>query len=920
MRALEDSSVLALVGPWGSGKSSLINLVCERIGASWQVRYFSTWAPPDVSALLADLFATIRSALPEGERTRWLKDLLVEYAQLAVPVLGVIPVVGSAAQGVAANLVQLRADRPMQSMFDELTAQLSDLGLRVLVVLDDVDRLQPDELLALLKAIRLLARFPGVYYLLAYDEQTIIDVLTTTAVAQNSSDRALAYLEKIVQVRLDIPPAQRFYTEQMLGSGITGLLDRLGIPLSPEQTVRFRVLYDTLLQFTLSQPRATGRFLRQAVAYLPMPEPGEIDVVDFLALTHLRSLAPATYRLLARSRSLLGVPPSGPVGPPPDAVREAVEKSLAEECADYKDQVFAVIAELFPFLAGDYLEHLQPADWQLRAATRRAAIEEYFDRYFLFGLSADDIADAAVRDALTAIARNEQSPARAKVEAHLTGADPDRADRAVRKLIRFSSLPGDLDTRDLVAVLGYALAMPGRARLPDRLLGSPEHHGVTWATALITRLNDAGQCLDSGFAAELGNAEFSVLCQALRNAVLRQREGIAALMTAYELAARSACDRIRAHLRERDQADRDFPVPLLVQFVNRTASRAVLAEMISYDLGEGSFALADLAARFVTVGWFQGEREELIGFDDETLIALMGLPPLWSFSETGQDQDPSTGGPVDEQDVSWPSRCRAGLDQLRKALLEQRAVPPRAPSGVRTVPQMSPVQQTSPAQWGSQISHALPTGDDPGSLLCIRAAVLLPGAASGLPSGVGSMTLSEEARAQVLARILAETTFTAWCRDRARASGLALGPAWSESGNDNRIFAELVLNGPESDDQSPLRAHCMISAGSSSPAPDALGIGLDLILSLPLPSGAGQQEVGSIPRGDKLSIQELVEISETIIWSAILVARKAARELLGLSSDDGHLAVWLAARQSLDDVIDLNVFPTVGNQAAPHCP
>jgi KAP-like P-loop domain-containing protein len=49
MRVLEDSSVLGLVGPWGSGKSSLINLVCEQIGASWQVRRASSWAPPDVS-------------------------------------------------------------------------------------------------------------------------------------------------------------------------------------------------------------------------------------------------------------------------------------------------------------------------------------------------------------------------------------------------------------------------------------------------------------------------------------------------------------------------------------------------------------------------------------------------------------------------------------------------------------------------------------------------------------------------------------------------------------------------------------------------------------------------------------------------------------------------------------------------------
>ena len=68
----------------------------------------------------------------------------------------------------------------------------------------------------------------------------MIDVLTSTPVAQSRPERALAYLEKIVQVRLDLPPVQRFYTEQMLGDGITTLLGRLGMAMTDEQASRFR--------------------------------------------------------------------------------------------------------------------------------------------------------------------------------------------------------------------------------------------------------------------------------------------------------------------------------------------------------------------------------------------------------------------------------------------------------------------------------------------------------------------------------------------------------------------------------------------------------------------------------------------------------------------------------------------------------
>jgi hypothetical protein len=99
LRAIEESSVVALVGPWGSGKSSTINLIGERMSGSWQVCTVSTWAPPDVSALLTEFFAAISSALPGGERTRQHKERLSEYAQLAVPALGAIPMFGQAVQG-----------------------------------------------------------------------------------------------------------------------------------------------------------------------------------------------------------------------------------------------------------------------------------------------------------------------------------------------------------------------------------------------------------------------------------------------------------------------------------------------------------------------------------------------------------------------------------------------------------------------------------------------------------------------------------------------------------------------------------------------------------------------------------------------------------------------------------------------------
>ena len=77
--------------------------------------------------------------------------------------------------GSAAKVIEdkLQKQKPWKVLFEELSNGLRELNSPILVIVDDIDRLQVDELLVLLKVVRLLGRFPGVDFLLAYDEQKI---------------------------------------------------------------------------------------------------------------------------------------------------------------------------------------------------------------------------------------------------------------------------------------------------------------------------------------------------------------------------------------------------------------------------------------------------------------------------------------------------------------------------------------------------------------------------------------------------------------------------------------------------------------------------------------------------------------------------------------------------------------------------
>ena len=105
--------------------------------------------------------------------------MLGAILQISAPAAKLIPWVGDTASGAAEMAGDaLQKQLSWDKAFQEASAELKDLDLPVLVIADDIDRLHGQELLALLKVVRLLGRFPGVHFLLAYDEQTVTETLS----------------------------------------------------------------------------------------------------------------------------------------------------------------------------------------------------------------------------------------------------------------------------------------------------------------------------------------------------------------------------------------------------------------------------------------------------------------------------------------------------------------------------------------------------------------------------------------------------------------------------------------------------------------------------------------------------------------------------------------------------------------------
>ena len=89
--------------------------------------------------------------------------------------------------------------RSLETMIDDLKTHLMSIDCRILIIVDDLDRLQPDELRQTLTLVKTFGNLPNVTHLLAYDRDIVNSALETARSVLSSDERLPTFLEKIVQ-------------------------------------------------------------------------------------------------------------------------------------------------------------------------------------------------------------------------------------------------------------------------------------------------------------------------------------------------------------------------------------------------------------------------------------------------------------------------------------------------------------------------------------------------------------------------------------------------------------------------------------------------------------------------------------------------------------------------------------------------
>lgn len=441
------SGVIAIVGPWGSGKSTLLSHLEERLAEDrkWRIANFNPWAYSSLEVAVSGFFSEIIESLPDtvgSEIGKTRKDAVGAFIDKYSPLGGLAGLVGIDGEAALKSTARvLMGDQSPESQRVKTEKLLATMDQPILMLVDDLDRLGPEELLQTFKLVRLLGRLPNLYYVLSYDEATLHDILLRTGLVGKDKTRAREYMEKMIQLRFDIPTLMPQECWRLVSAATDEVRANHGIELSAEDTGRLTQIWSSCLARYIKQPRAIKRLFTQVDATFT-DLAGEVDFVDYIAMTFLRTFEPATFELIEeRSRELLGGGTDlwGEGDKETGAQRwdrwlgylKAVETKHTHEVA-------SLLANLFiPLKSAKNTGYSSVTLQNEFANKRRVGHRHYFHRYTQRGIPIGDIQDSDIQAFVEELVASESGDATELVLELVK----QNTERVTSKLLKFEKLP-----------------------------------------------------------------------------------------------------------------------------------------------------------------------------------------------------------------------------------------------------------------------------------------------------------------------------------------------------------------------------------------------------------------------------------------------------------------------------------------------
>jgi predicted KAP-like P-loop ATPase len=449
----EDCLVISINGAWGSGKSSLIKMVEESLLVNHKypdelIVKFNPWEWSEQKKITEKLFESIEKALEAntGVKPTYNSKETIKQFRKYKELSGVVGSAGIGLQNLAINIsdliililvlsnfaidetylliiaiviislkllafIFLDTGKFLGSFASYKSESIGDLeetknkishnlkngfDKNLIIVIDDIDRLTKEEIQNLFQIIKTNANFPKIIFVLLFDKKVAVEALKGLI-----SENGEKFLDKIVQVQIDIPVIDEFKSNRILLDGINDISQELVWASINETEEKWEDLFSQGISHYFNTIRDVYRFLNSFQFYANLFKDKsmyEIYLCDLLCVEILRQFEPDVYHKLYNYKNLLFPNEDQELILDFDALSESntEPKSFINEFQDTHDGIIKnkhavkhILQFLFPNKKSSNFEANENNYVSKKELLQknRLAHRDHFDNYFRFTLN-----------------------------------------------------------------------------------------------------------------------------------------------------------------------------------------------------------------------------------------------------------------------------------------------------------------------------------------------------------------------------------------------------------------------------------------------------------------------------------------------------------------------------------------------------
>lgn len=302
---------IGIYGKWGSGKTSLLNLIEKNIEIFHKEKgdrpyikfHYNPWIYQTKEEMLFDFFETLSRKLnySGNENLKKAGKLIKKYSRYlkAVKLSASVGVPKVFNTGISIEpyeiLKRLGEDlegeeKSLDELKTEIDNTLKSSNKKIIIFIDDIDRLDKDEIFTLFKLIKINADFKNLIFIVCLDPDYVAKAIHQRYGHKKKSGKE--FLEKIINIPLELPLIEDIDLDYFVKERIKPILS-----LNYVKKENLDELFTSLKGHYFSSPREIIRVINSfAISFYAIGN--EVNIHDLFWIEYIKIKHPKTYQVI----------------------------------------------------------------------------------------------------------------------------------------------------------------------------------------------------------------------------------------------------------------------------------------------------------------------------------------------------------------------------------------------------------------------------------------------------------------------------------------------------------------------------------------------------------------------------------------------------------------------------------------------